>query len=228
SYAAEAVKLPTFESAILPVLQARCVACHSGQTPQAQLNLQTKSAILTGGKSGRAIVVGPSEKSLLVEKVVSGSMPPTGEKLTAAEIALVRLWIDKGAPSDGEVNQTAAKKAPGAVTENEVMPIFQMRCTVCHGKRKQEGGLDLRTQASRLKGGKSGPALVPGKPEESLLMKRILSGEMPPAKMLYEFAVRPPSSSEVDVLRHWIDSGAPVSPKTSSVAERETNSLVSD
>ena len=173
-------------------------------------------------------MVGSSEKSLLVEKVVSGSMPPAGEKMTAAEIALVRLWIDKGAPSDGEMNQTAAKAADALVTENEVMPIFQMRCTVCHGKRKQEGGLDLRTQASRLKGGKSGPALVPGKPEESLLMKRILSGEMPPAKMLYEFAVRPPSSSEVDVLRQWIAAGAPASPKTSVVAENGTDALVSD
>ena len=116
------------------------------------------------------------------------------------------------------------KKPAAEITENEVMPIFQMRCTVCHGKRRQEGGLDLRTQASRLKGGKSGPALVPGKPEESLLMKRILSGEMPPAKMLYEFAVRPPSSSEVEVLRHWIEAGAPAAPKTSVVAEGETRS----
>src|SRR5258706_11830691 len=77
---AQVSKTPTFESAILPVLEARCLACHSGQTPQAQLNLHTKSAIITGGKSGRAIVVGASDKSLLVEKVLSGSMPPAGEK----------------------------------------------------------------------------------------------------------------------------------------------------
>jgi Protein of unknown function (DUF1553)/Protein of unknown function (DUF1549)/Planctomycete cytochrome C len=223
---AQVSKTPTFESAILPVLQARCMACHSGETPQANLNLQTKAAILTGGKSGRALVVGSSEKSLLVEKIVSGAMPPAGEKLTAAEIALIRLWIDKGAPSDGETSQTAAKKSEVGVTENEVMPIFQMRCTVCHGKRRQEGGLDLRTQASRLKGGKSGPALVPGKPEESLLMKRVLSGEMPPAKMLYEYAVRPPSSSEVEVLRHWIEAGAPASPE--KAAQDATDPLVSD
>ena len=228
SSVAQISRTPTFESQILPVLEARCTACHSGEMPQAQLNLQTKSALLTGGKSGSAIVVGSSEKSLLVEKVVSGSMPPAGEKLTAAEIALIRLWIDKGAPTDGEASQRAAKGAHALVTENEVMPIFQMRCTVCHGKRKQEGGLDLRTQASRLKGGKSGPALVPGRPEDSLLMKRVLSGEMPPPKMLYEYAVRPPSSSELEVLRQWIASGAPASPKTSVVTQNGTDSLVSD
>ena len=109
-FVAQVSQTPTFESAIRPVLEARCVACHSGQTPQAQLNLQTKSAIITGGKSGRAIVVGSSEKSLLVEKVVSGSMPPAGEKLTAAEIALIRLWIDKGAPSDGEMSQACREE----------------------------------------------------------------------------------------------------------------------
>jgi hypothetical protein len=79
-----------------------------------------------------------------------------------------------------------------------------------------------------LKGGKSGPALVPGKPEESLLMKKVLSGEMPPAKMLYEFAVRPPSSSEVEVLRQWIEVGAPASPKSAVAAQDGTDPLVSD
>src|SRR6185436_19530784 len=92
---AQGNKPPTFESDILPVLKAKCLTCHSGQKPQAQLDLQTKPSMIAGGKAGRAIVVGSSEKSLLVEKVLSGSMPPVGEKLTAAEIALLRLWIDK-------------------------------------------------------------------------------------------------------------------------------------
>ena len=184
-------KLPTFDSDILPIFKAKCIVCHSGVTPQAQLDLQTKQSIITGGKSGHAVIIGASEKSLLIEKVISGSMPPVGEKLTANEIALIRLWIDKGAPAEGEARQ-AAPKRPSEITENEVIPIFQMRCIVCHGKRRQEGGLDLRTQVSRLKGGKSGPALVPGKPNDSLLMKRILSREMPPPKMLFDFAVRPP------------------------------------
>ena len=225
---AQGNKTPTFESEILPVLKVKCIGCHSGQTPQAKLDLQAKPSILTGGKSGPAIVVGSSEKSLLVEKVLSGSMPPVGEKLTAAEIALIRLWIDKGAPAEGSAQQVALKQSPTEITENEVTPIFQMRCIVCHGKRRQEGGLDLRTQASRLKGGKSGPALVAGKPGESLLMKRILAGEMPPPKMLFEFAVRPPTSAEVEVVRKWIQAGAPAAPKETVIAENATDPLVSD
>ena len=225
---AQGNKPPTFESDILPVLKAKCLTCHSGQKPQAQLDLQTKPSIIAGGKAGRAIVVGSSEKSLLVEKVLSGSMPPVGEKLTAAEIALLRLWIDKGAPVDGEAQQLALKQSPTEITENEVTPVFQMRCVVCHGKRRQEGGLDLRTQASRLKGGKSGPALVPGKAGESLLMKRILSGEMPPSKMLFDFAVRPPTSAEVEVVRKWIEAGAPAAPKQAAVGKDAKDPLVSD
>ena len=53
----------------------------------------------------------------------------------------------------------------------------------------KKGGLDLRTMASRLKGGKSGPALVPGRPEESLLLKKIVDGQMPPEK-IEELVVR--------------------------------------
>ena len=59
-------------------------------------------------------------------------------------------------------------------------------------------------------------------------MKRILSGEMPPSKMLFDFAVRPPSSAEVEVLRKWIEAGASASPKQSVVAEDITDPLVSD
>src|SRR4051812_4357298 len=187
---AQSDKPPTFDSDILPILQAKCGACHSGSTPQAQLDLQKRQSVIAGGKSGPAIVVGSSDKSLLFEKIVSKSMPPGDEKLSDKEIGLIRLWIDKGAPPGGETNDSALKRpSSDLVGENQVLPIFQMRCVVCHGKRKQEGGLDLRTQASRLKGGKSGPSLVPGKPEESLLMKKILSGEMPPPKLLFSYAV---------------------------------------
>ena len=53
-------------------------------------------------------------------------------------------------------------------------------CFECHGVEKTESGLDLRTVESMLKGGESGPALVPGKPEESLLFKMVHKEKMPP------------------------------------------------
>lgn len=183
--------------------------CHSGSRPQGGLDLSDLNSLIKGGKSGKSIQPGSSEKSLLFEKVASGTMPPGEKKLSNLEIAILRQWVDHGvAPEIKQLSATMNAKVE-SLTENDVLPIFQTRCVLCHGKRRQEGGLDLRTQASRLKGGKSGPALVPGKPDESLIIKRITSGEMPPSKMLFEYAVRPPTTNEVETLRKWISAGSP-------------------
>ena len=191
---------PVFESDILPILRARCIECHGESAPQAGLDLRTLGSMLRGGRSGPVVSIGSAEDSLLVQKVVSQAMPPGPDKLSREEMDLLHLWIEQGARS---------ARQQAAVTEQDVLPIFQMRCAVCHGKRKQEGGLDLRSLAGRLKGGRSGPALVPGDPEASLLFRRITSGEMPPPELLYKYRVRPPSNEEVETLRRWIAAGAP-------------------
>lgn len=219
---AEEPEPASFEKHILPILRAKCLACHSGAAPQGKLSLATVASIVAGGASGRAIVAGSSEKSLLVAKVVSGAMPPAGEKLAATEIALLRSWIDRRATEAG-AQASHSEPVISGVTENDVAPVFQMHCIVCHGKRRQEGGLDLRTQASRLKGGRSGPALVRGKPEQSLLMKRIVAGEMPPPKLLFDYVVRPPASAQVDLLRQWIATGAPESLPASPAAQAKSS-----
>ena len=184
----------SFQSSVLPILQANCLACHGALSPQADLDLRTVDSIFTGGKSGTSVIPGSSDRSLLVQKVVSGAMPPGDQRLSPAEIELIRRWIDRATPATEEV-------ASVQITEKDVLPIFLMRCVACHGKRKQEGGLDLRTIAGQLKGGKSGPALVPGDPGNSLLFRRILDEEMPPSELLYEYRVRPPTLVEVETLR---------------------------
>src|SRR5438270_12921899 len=60
--------------------------------------------------------------------------------------------------------------------EKDVLPLLRARCHGCHGDRKQEAGLDLRTQTAVLKGGKSGPALRPGDAENSLPWQRLRDG----------------------------------------------------
>ncbi|MDQ6706101.1 MAG: DUF1549 domain-containing protein, partial [Acidobacteriota bacterium] len=203
---------PAFDAEVTPLLQKKCLSCHSGKG-RANLDLRTEASILRGGKSGPAIQAGNSEHSLLIEKVVSKSMPPVGEKLTDPQIATLRNWIDRLTPAV-------------QVTEADVLPVFQMRCVVCHGKRKQEGGLDLRTQASRLRGGKSGPAIVPGKPDASPLYQKIADGQMPPPKLLVEYFVRPPTTEEVETVRKWISAGAPPAPKVQN--EANSDGLVTD
>ena len=81
--------------------------------------------------------------------------------LSAAEIEIIRKWIDGGAPALAAPDQSKSEE----LSEHDVIPLMWMHCAPCHGSHLQEGGLDLRTRASMLKGGKSGPGIVPGKPE---------------------------------------------------------------
>jgi hypothetical protein len=65
--------------------------------------------------------------------------------------------------------------APAAEEQFEklVRPILANRCQQCHGEKSQRGGLRLDSRAAILKGGDSGPAAVPGKPEKSLLIQAV-------------------------------------------------------
>ncbi len=215
---ASAAPAPSFETEILPIFEQRCLACHGQEPFQGELDLSSVEGVLRGGKSGAAVAPGASDRSLLLEKIVGGAMPPMDPRLTNDQVDQIRSWIDHG------LNQETAASGP-PVTEKDVLPIFQLRCAKCHGKRRQEAGLDLRTLAARLKGGNSGPALVPGDPENSLLFQRIVREEMPPTDMLFESQVRPPIESEVEVLRKWIAGGAlpepPLSDADDLVADAE-------
>src|SRR5262249_29821865 len=112
--------------------------------------------------------------------------------------------------------------------QHDVIPILLRRCTICHGLRRQEGRLDLRSRAAMLRGGKSGPAIVPGKPEESLLLKKIRSGQMPPRDRLGRARGQPGAAAAADTLTRWIAAGAPEVTLAPDVATTRPDPLVSD
>jgi cytochrome c553 len=94
---------------------------------------------------------------------------------------------------------------PGAAEffEKEVRPLLVENCQKCHGGKKTEGGLSLRSRAAVLKGGERGPAVVPGKPTESLLIKAVNhAGEL---KMPLNGKLSP---KEVEKLTLWVARGA--------------------
>ncbi len=226
---AAAESTPTFDSDIKAIFAKNCVACHGATEPQAELNLTSKASLVRGGKSGPAVVVGSSATSLLMDKVISGAMPPGDGRVESDQIDILRLWIDKGAPANAAEIASAEGPSDEELTEHQILPIFQLRCVACHGKRKQEGGLDLRTVAGRLKGGKSGPALIPGDPDGSLLIKRIESGEMPPPDLQLQNSVRPLTEVELQKVRRWITAGAPQGPPRETLAaDLDNDPLVGD
>ena len=145
---------PSFAKDVQPLLQTKCVKCHGDKTRKADLDLSTSMGILKGGESGPVMVAGKPDKSLLYEKVHAGEMPPKkDERLSEAQIDLIRRWIADGAKMD-------AVEQADAVSQHDIGPIVMRRCTTCHGKHRQEGELDLRTKTSMLKGGKSGPVIA--------------------------------------------------------------------
>jgi len=89
--------------------------------------------------------------------------------------------------------------------ENRIRPILAQHCQECHGIKKQESGLRLDARELVLKGGDSGPAMVIGKPDESLLIEAVRheSFEMPPAPS------DPLTEDDISVLSRWIKMGAP-------------------
>ena len=88
----------TFENDIAPILQDHCQKCHGADTREANFDVRRRFTLLDGGDTGPAIVTGQPDKSLLIELVEDGQMPPEDEpRLTAVEIASLRTWIANGA-----------------------------------------------------------------------------------------------------------------------------------
>src|SRR5262245_18132797 len=97
----------------------------------------------------------------------------------------------------------AEENAPSAMTfEAHIRPIVKAHCWQCHGEEEElKGGLDARLARSLIKGGDSGPVIVPGKHGESLLYERVAAGEMPPGKKKLP-------ARDVELIARWIDGGA--------------------
>jgi mono/diheme cytochrome c family protein len=94
----------------------------------------------------------------------------------------------------------------------QVLPIFEGACTDCHGPKKSNGG--LRLDGGRVhEGGVSGKAVVPGKPDESYLVQRLL-GQGDEDRMPFGEPALP--ASEIDLIKKWIAQGAKVPPEPST------------
>lgn len=126
----------------------------------------------------------------------------------------------------GQSTETGAGLKPipniqeAVVYADMVQPVLQAKCYSCHGPQKQKGKLRLDQPELILKGGEDGKAVVPGKPEESELIHRILlpledEDHMAPKE-------KPQlTQNEIALLQWWIKSGADFTKKTKDIPQDE-------
>jgi Protein of unknown function (DUF1549)/Protein of unknown function (DUF1553)/Planctomycete cytochrome C len=120
-----------------------------------------------------------------------------------ARIALtIACVMAQGSARAGEPD-SSTQTAREHYFEQNVRPLLAEKCYSCHGDKKQKGGLRLDSLEAILRGGESGPAVVAGKPEESLIVEAInyQGPEMPPNGKL--------ESAKVAILTRWVSLGAP-------------------
>jgi mono/diheme cytochrome c family protein len=90
--------------------------------------------------------------------------------------------------------------------KQDVQPVLETRCMHCHGRGRDKGGLQMDNRELLLRGGDSGPAIIPGKSDESLLIQLVASTD--PVTVMPRKG-KPLTPAQIGVLRAWIDQGAP-------------------
>jgi mono/diheme cytochrome c family protein len=151
-----------FKKDVQPILKQNCAVCHAGDSAVAGLHLDSGQGILAGSANGKVVVAGSAKDSLLIQRVVEKSMPPTGP-LSDDQIAVLRTWVDQGAKTGEAVStanppasQTAgkptasashaksaaelAKMSPAAATEQKLLDQY---CVSCHSATNKLGGLAM-------------------------------------------------------------------------------------
>lgn len=124
------------------------------------------------------------------------------------------------ATADDQLRQPTAEQLK--FFETSVRPVLKRRCIQCHGDEKQRGDLRLDSREAALKGGYSGGAIVPGKPQESLLVEAIRyeSYEMPPDEQLPD--------KEIAAIAAWVKMGAPWPPDQTLAMRNEPTTITDE
>jgi uncharacterized membrane protein len=109
--AADLRQLPVFTGVIEPIFRDKCVACHGPDKSKGGLRLDSFAAVRLGGNDDAALTPGNAAGSPLMRRALLPAgddhhMPPDGKpQLTASEIALLKWWINAGAPETNTLGQ---------------------------------------------------------------------------------------------------------------------------
>src|SRR5215831_5274568 len=98
----------------------------------------------------------------------------------------------------------SAQSSAAALFNQEVRPILEQQCQSCHGGAAKQSGLDITSREKLLRGGDHGPAVIPGKPEESLLYLYVKHERQPGMP----FGGKKLSDEQIARIAEWIRTGA--------------------
>lgn len=184
----------SFTKDVAPILTQHCGRCH-GATGNARGGLRVASVadIRKGGGKGASVAPGNPQGSLLLQRIVSGQMPPgNATKLNATEVATLSKWVAEGAKDDA--NDPAVQPKPGAMDNvvipmatgketvsftRDIAPFMVNLCAGCHSGNDPSGGLELTSVRTLMKGGGSGRVIIPGNLEGSRLFRLVGGLENP-------------------------------------------------
>ena len=215
----------SFTKQVAPILMAKCGNCHV-RNARGMFSMANYETLMKGNNDGKVLFAGDAKNSRIIEVIESGDMPRGGLKISPEERATLTKWIDSGAKFDGadpkanlaslapNVSSALPKvelmKATGKETISfaaDIAPVLNEHCANCHGNgRRPSGRFNLTNMTAMLRGGDSGPAFLPGKADESLLIQKLTapkSGERMPLK-------KPALPDEIITkIKTWINEGAP-------------------
>jgi len=215
----------SFVKQVAPILNTRCGNCHV-RNARGMFSMSTYEALMKGPPAGKVVVPSNVDGSDLVVKVKENAMPPNGAGIPDAEKAILAKWVEEGAKFDGPdptatlvsllpagAGQPAApmitvQAATGKETVSfakDIAPIFVKSCTGCHGTNRPRNNFSLNTIEALLRGGDRGEPILPGKPADSLLIKK-LKGTADGAQM--PMNQTPLEDAVIAKIEKWIEEGA--------------------
>lgn len=120
------------------------------------------------------------------------------QRLAALSLCASLVWPLRGFAAEA----TSAPLPEQVRFEQHIRPLLKAHCFHCHGEQGHtEAKLDLRLAKAIAAGGDSGPAMIAGQPDQSLIVARVVAGEMPPKGN----GLKP---REIELLKRWIEQGS--------------------
>ncbi len=219
----------SFSKDIAPWMVEQCSRCHIS-AERGGFSLATFTALVKGSKGGVVLFPGDPVGSRLVEAVETGDMPRNGNKVSPENLAKLKQWVMEGAKYDGPspdvpiaslitgkpaVSNIPTKMEPPKINAptgketvsfaSDVAPILIANCNGCHyNATRVSGGLQFNMFSQIVKGGDNGNIIVPGKPDESLIIRKLRG--MEGARMPMGRPELP--EAQIQLVATWIKEGA--------------------